>query len=55
MIRYDYIEVTYDGISTSEKHSGNTMTVRFHTDSGTAYSGFSAVWTEMRINACRCV
>ena len=58
----DYVEMIYewngmewnnekfsgDSIPGPFTSSGNTMTVRFHTDGSTRYRGFSAVWTEMR-------
>ena len=50
---YDYVEVSFDGYSEkfcgdsippSITSSGNSMTVKFISDSDYDYDGFSAVW-----------
>ena len=62
---YDYVEIShgtysqkfcgssllYPADSSGITSSGNTMTVRFHTDFSVNYSGFRAVWSVTNITA----
>ena len=62
---YDYVEIShgtysqrfcgssllYPADSSGITSSGNTMTVRFHTDFSVSYSGFRAVWSVTNITA----
>ena len=62
---YDYVEISYGTYSqrfcgssllyptdsSGITSSGNTMTVRFHTDFSVNYSGFRAVWSVTNITA----